>query len=435
MNFIKTKFFFSFVFLVSAILALGAVYWFGTQNDLKAIQILSDRNISFLQSSCSRYEHFVLGSGTKDLLSLREKTLVLRKYSSRNPDNLDRSVFEEFSKEQNVDGIMILDENLRQKINLGSYTGSLWNDKIPQDMKEKLLKYPQKTYLEHILFKNRYYDIAIISRTDNRGLIFCYVDRSKNALLSSRITVQDMLGAMWLEKGAVAFISNEAGHILYTNNADKLSQLNKKDSTKLQGTSLYLTQGSDDLWYGRLAYYKNYKIGVFFPEERIFKHRNYMISCYFLFIILFIFVIVFIKYVTTTISISQLKRTSKALRCIGEFYETVVSLRLDKNEVDVIKAPKDLNSKMKNKSYKDSIKAFVDYYASAEQNNALALMLDKKELVSYLERENYLEISVEENGKYRHNIEVVPQSKNEQEKIESVLIFVKISATSILLKN
>ena len=69
MNFIKTKFFFSFVFLVSALLSLGAVYWVGTQNDLKAIQILSYRKISFLQSSCSRYEHFVLGSDTKDLLS------------------------------------------------------------------------------------------------------------------------------------------------------------------------------------------------------------------------------------------------------------------------------------------------------------------------------------------------------------------------------
>ena len=76
MNFIKTKFFFSFVFLVSAMLALGAVYWVGTQNDLKAIQILSYRKISFLQSSCSRYEHFVLGSDTKDLLSLREKAVI-----------------------------------------------------------------------------------------------------------------------------------------------------------------------------------------------------------------------------------------------------------------------------------------------------------------------------------------------------------------------
>ncbi len=435
MNFIKTKFFFSFVFLVSALLALGAVYWVGTQNDLKAIQILSDRNISFLQSSCSRYEHFVLGSDTKDLLSLREKALVLRKYSSRNPDNLDRSVFEEFSKEQNIDGIMIVDEKLHQQINIGSYTGPLWNDKISQDMKEKLLKYPQKTYLEHMSFKGRNYDVAIISRSDNKGLILCYVDRTKNALLSSRITVQDMLGAMWLEKGAIAFISNESGHILYTNNADKLSQLQHKDSKKLENTGFYLTQSDDGLWYSRKTYYKNYKIGVFFPEEKIFKHRNYMISCYFLFIILFVFVIVFIKYVTTTISISQLKRTSKALRCIGEFYETVVSLRLDKNEVDVIKAPKELNSKMKNKSFKDALKSFVDYYASADQNNALALMLDKKELVSYLESENYLEISVEENGKYRHNIEVVPQSKNEQEKIESVLIFVKVSATSILLKN
>lgn len=435
MNFIKTKFFFSFVFLVSALLALGAVYWFGTQNDLKAIQILSDRNISFLQSSCSRYEHFVLGSDTKDLLSLREKALVLRKYSSRNPDNLDRSVFDDFSKEQNIDGIMIVDEKLHQQINIGSYTGPLWNDKISQDMKEKLIKYPQKTYLEHMTFKGRNYDVAIISRSNNKGLILCYVDRTKNALLSSRITVQDMLGAMWLEKGAVAFISNESGHILYTNNADKLSQLQNKDSKKLENTGFYVTQSDDGLWYSRKAYYKNYKIGVYFPEDKIFKHRNYMISCYFLFIILFVFVIVFIKYVTTTISISQLKRTSKALRCIGEFYETVVSLRLDKNEVDVIKAPKELNSKMKNKSYRDALKSFVDYYASAEQNNALALMLDKKELISYLESENYLEISVEENGKYRHNIEVVPQSKNEQEKIESVLIFVKISATSILLKN
>lgn len=435
MNFIKTKFFFSFVFLVSALLALGAVYWFGTQNDLKAIQILADRNISFLQSSCSRYEHFVLGSDTKDLLSLREKALVLRKYSSRNPDNLDVKVFDEFSKEQNIDGIMIVDEKLRQQINIGSYTGPLWNDKIPKDMKEKLIKYPQKTYLEHMSFKGRNYDVAIISRSDNKGLILCYVDRTKNALLSSRITVQDMLGAMWLEKGAVAFISNENGRILYTNNAQKLSQLQIKDSEKLENTGFYLTQSDDGLWYSRKAYYKNYKIGVYFPEDHIFKHRNYMISCYFLFIILFVFVIVFIKYVTTTISISQLKRTSKALRCIGEFYETVVSLRLDKNEVDVIKAPKELNSKMKNKPYRDALKSFVDYYASAEQNNALALMLDKQELISYLESENYLEISVEENGKYRHNIEVVPQSKNEQEKIESVLIFVKISATSILLKN
>lgn len=48
MNFVKTKFFFSFVFLVSALLALGAVYWVGTQNDLKAIQILSYRKNLFL---------------------------------------------------------------------------------------------------------------------------------------------------------------------------------------------------------------------------------------------------------------------------------------------------------------------------------------------------------------------------------------------------
>ena len=115
--------------------------------------------------------------------------------------------------------------------------------------------------------------------------------------------------------------------------------------------------------------------------------------------------------------------------------QKVVSLRLDKNEIDVIKAPKELNSKMKNRSYRDALQSFVNYYATEDQNNALALMLDRKELVAYLESENYLEISVEDNGKYRHNIEIVPQSKTEQDKIESVFIFVKVSVTSILLKN
>ena len=90
---------------------------------------------------------------------------------------------------------------------------------------------------------------------------------------------------------------------------------------------------------------------------------------------------------------------------------------------------------MKNRSYRDALQSFVNYYATEDQNNALALMLDKKELVSYFESENYLEISVEDNGKYRHNIEIVPQSKTEQDKIESVFIFVKVSVTSILLKN
>lgn len=435
MNFIKHKFFFPFVFLISALLALGAVYWYGTKSDLKTIEILSDRNLSFLQTSCSRYEHFVLGSDTKDLLSLRGKALVLKRYCHRLPGNLDSSLFEDFSREQGVDGILITDENLHQEISIGAYIGSLWNVKISDDLKKEILGHSQKTYLEHVLYKNKTYDIVVISRSDRKGLIFCYVDRSKNALLSSKITVQDMLGGMWFEKGAVAFIADERGHTLYTNDSEKLLLLQSKNNKKFDASGLYLNQNQDGLWYGRIAYYKNYKLGVFFPEDQIFKHRNYMISCYFLFIILFIFVIVFIKYVSSTISISQLKRTSKALRCIGEFYETVVSLKLDKNEIDIIKAPKELKEKMRNRSFKEALQSFVNYYASEEQNRALALMLNKKDLVDYLEKENYLEISVQENGAYIHNIEVVPQSKTEQGNVESVLFFVKVRSTSIFLKN
>ena len=66
-----------------------------------------------------------------------------------------------------------------------------------------------------------------------------------------------MLGALYLEKGAVAFISNESGKILYTNNAEILSHLYNKDKQKLECTNLYLTQSDDELWYVRLAYNKN----------------------------------------------------------------------------------------------------------------------------------------------------------------------------------
>lgn len=436
MNFIKNRFLFSFVFVVSALLALGTVYWYGTQNDLKTIQILSDRNIAFLQSSCSRYEHFVLGRDTKDLLNLREKALILKNYIKRENGNFDKKVIEDFTKEQGIDGILISDANLNPVITIGSLTDSLWNEKVSSDLKSKILKHSNKTSLEHVFYENRDYDIAVISRFDNNGLIFCFADRSKNALLSSRITVQDMLGALWLEKGAVAFISDDNGRILFTNSAENLSKLREKDNEKLEGTNFYLNHSQDGLWYGRLAYYKNYKIGVFFPENKIFSYRNYMIKCYFLFIVLFIFAVVFIKYVGTAISISQLKQTSKALRCIGEFYETVIFLRLDKNELDVVKAPKDLMVKMKNRPVTLALQSFVDFYASEDQNSALSLMLDKNELISYLESEKYLEISVvQENGKYRHHIEIVPHKKTESEMIESVYIFVKESPGAILLKN
>lgn len=415
MNFIKNRFLFYLAFVVSALLALGTVYWYGTQNDLKTIQILSDRNIAFLQSSCSRYEHFVLGRDTKDLLNLRGKAIILKNYSKRKHGNIDKTIVEDFTKEQGIDGILISDANLNPLITIGSLTDSIWNEKVSSDLKSKILKHPNKTSLEHIFYENRDYDIAVISRFDNKGLIFCLVDRSKNELLSSRITVQDMLGALWLEKGAVAFISDDNGRILFTNSAENLSKLREKDNEKLEGTNFYLNHSQDDLWYGRIAYYKNYKLGVFFPENMIFSHRNYMIKCYFLFIVLFIFVVVFIKYVGTAISISQLKQTSKALRCIGEFYETVIFLRLDKNELDVVKAPKDLMVKMKKKPVNLALQSFVDFYASEDQNSALSLMLDKNELISYLESEKHLEISVvQESGKYRHNIEIVTHKKLNQ---------------------
>ena len=56
MNFIKTKFFFSFVFLVSALLALGAVYWVGTQNDLKAIQEYSPKKENKISKNLMRVD-------------------------------------------------------------------------------------------------------------------------------------------------------------------------------------------------------------------------------------------------------------------------------------------------------------------------------------------------------------------------------------------
>ena len=65
-----------------------------------------------------------------------------------------------------------MDEKLHQEIKIGSYTGPLWNDAIPSEQKIKLLQYPQKTYLEHITYKGRNYDVAIISRSDKKGLIF-----------------------------------------------------------------------------------------------------------------------------------------------------------------------------------------------------------------------------------------------------------------------
>ena len=103
-----------------------------------------------------------MGSDTKDLLSLREKALVLRKYCDRASGNLDRSLFEFFSSEQSVDSILVVDENLHQEIKIGYYTGPLWNDAILSEQKIKFLQYPQKTYLEHITYKGRNYDVAII---------------------------------------------------------------------------------------------------------------------------------------------------------------------------------------------------------------------------------------------------------------------------------
>ncbi len=276
----------SLVFLAAGMIVLMITFVVTTNIEKSHIQKNALDTVSFLQSTCQKYDDYQLGNITKDLQVLADKTMILAAYMENDEVNGAKEI-RQFAERRYLTGVFLLDDalNLQYSINLdGEKTNSFLRKVLADNNAASIVQYPQKSYADQILVGDQYFNYVIASRRDRSGVIICYENITKLKEDKNELTLNSLLSEDSFRDNATIVIT-DGMQILATNEPSlqglsveecPISDMMFDEAQSSENASLATLQNGNDNWYGMHALYRDYFIYVFYSEQSVFAERFYV---------------------------------------------------------------------------------------------------------------------------------------------------------------
>ena len=289
------------------LIALGSLVYLGafllvTYREKKNITAEAEQMLGYLQTTCSKYDDYELGNTTKDLQSALNKANSLRRYTDTE-GLTDEDTLLRYAQYQYLTGIVVLDENCRVvgsvDLSGGSFRSLLRVILLEKNVRD-IMQEPRKSYMEQVQVDDRYYNYAIVARTDRKGVIICYTDITESLSDRYTLSLSSLLADDTFRHDAVTVVTD--GQRIEGANVAELQGMSIVDwpvkdvavrddeQNASRGERLVRLRVDGDTWYGMYTQYRSHYLYVFYPAKSVFENRkaymSYVVIGYFLLAIL-----------------------------------------------------------------------------------------------------------------------------------------------------
>ena len=289
------------------LIALGSLVFCGafflvTFREKNTITTEAKQMLVYLQTTCSKYDDYELGNTTKDLQAVLNKANSLRRYTGTE-GLTDEDTLLKYAQYQYLTGIVVLDENCRVAggvdISGGSFRSLLRVVLLGKNVRD-ILQEPRKSYMEQVQVDDRYYNYAIVARTDQKGVIICYTDITESLGDRYTLSLASLLLDDTFRHDAVTVVTD--GQRVEGANIAELQGMSVVDwpvrdvsaqdeeQNGSQGEQLVRLRVDGENWYGMYTQYRSHYLYVFYPAKSVFENRaaymSYVVIGYFLLAIL-----------------------------------------------------------------------------------------------------------------------------------------------------
>ena len=259
------------------ILLLGVVCFFSQRADLRSCERRLGVTVDFVKEQADSYLKYNDIAVAKALM--RETTAVGQ--LAEVPLNSDDEALQRYAREMWATGISLLDE---QGVLLHEYTADgvgyeqICGDIAPERL-EKVLTYPQNTYLKRIyLGDGSYVDTAIRRCVDAPGIAIAYRHIQAEFADKSTISVQTLLrGYEHRLAGTVALV--EGNRVVAANDPEMLdARMSEKPLLQairaIGQPDQIVYAGADESgvhYYGMYSHGRDYYLYVYLPTDQIYR--------------------------------------------------------------------------------------------------------------------------------------------------------------------
>ncbi len=234
----------------------------------KNITTEAEQMLVYLQTTCSKYDDYELGNTTKDLQAVLNKANSLRQYTDAD-SIVDDDTLLKYAQYQYLTGIVILDENCRVAGSIdrsGRSFSSLLRVILLEKNVRDIMQEPRKTYAEQVQVGGRYYNYAIVARTNQQGVIICYTNITESLGDRYTLSLASLLADDTFRHDAVTVVTD--GQRIEGANIEKLQGLSIADwpvrdvyaqddeQNASRGERLVCLRVDGETWYGMYTQYR-----------------------------------------------------------------------------------------------------------------------------------------------------------------------------------
>lgn len=412
--------------VVVSLALLGMLYTVGTHRCLDKTLGFGQETMVFLENACEKYDRYEQGRKTEATHDLDAAVESFATFLPSECVEIGDDLIEEYVRVENLSGLLVMDADGRMIAHYdvdGRDPLMLWREELASSSVQSMYRGSGVSYSD--VLERRGVDFAVSAVPYGDGVVLGYRSLATESADDYSYTIADVLVNNTFHQGPTVLVMCDV-QIVSSNDPSvdvSLARLLTDSGIDWKDAGLTRIEYREETWYAVRAAYKDYRLFALYPKPEVMSDRITFVAAGVLVGLAFWVVVLLARNIVDHRNLAEKDKQLGIINAISSAYDSTFLLHLDTLKIEGINmSPAIAKIFAEHSEAHDFMDTVCRDVVSPESREAVVGLVDMKTLRDRMEGVPYLVAEVRDCRGAWYSLQVVPQHRDGQGRLESVVV-------------
>ena len=414
------------VSVVASIVLLNLLFMVGTHRCLDKTLGFGQETMVFLENACEKYDRYEQGRKTEATHDLDAAVESFATFLPPDRVEVNDDLIEQYVHAENLSGLMVMDSDGHMTAHYdidGRDPLMLWREELACSSVASMYQGSKVSY--STVVERRDVVFAVCAAPYGDGVALAYRSFVPDTADDYSYAIADVLANSTFHQGPTVLVMEDA-EIVSSNDPDvdvSLAWLLAGSGIEWKDEGLTRIEYRGSKWYAVRAAYKDYRLFALYPKAEVMSGRVSFVAAGVLVCLAFWVVVLLARNIVDHRNLAEKDKQLGIINAISAIYDSTFLLHLDTLEIEGINmSPAIAKIFAEHSEAYDFMDTVCRDIVSPESREAVVGLVDISTLRDRMEGVPYLAAEVRDCRGTWYSLQVVPQHRDEQGRLESVVV-------------
>lgn len=414
------------VSVVASIVLLNLLFMVGTHRCLDKTLGFGQETVVFLENACEKYDRYEQGRKTEATHDLDAAVETFATFLPPDRVEVNDDLIEQYVHAENLSGLMVMDSDGHMTAHYdidGRDPLMLWREELACSSVASMYQGSKVSY--STVVERRDVVFAVCAAPYGDGVALAYRSFVPDTADDYSYAIADVLANSTFHQGPTVLVMEDA-EIVSSNDPDvdvSLARLLAGSGIEWKDEGLTRIEYRGSKWYAVRAAYKDYRLFALYPKAEVMSGRVSFVAAGVLVCLAFWVVVLLARNIVDHRNLAEKDKQLGIINAISAIYDSTFLLHLDTLEIEGINmSPAIAKIFAEHSEAYDFMDTVCRDIVSPESREAVVGLVNISTLRERMEGVPYLAAEVRDCRGTWYSLQVVPQHRDEQGRLESVVV-------------